>query len=382
MSWENRYIGGKILKKTFVVASLLLLLGLVACSNEEAGGKQTGQEVSSKETKEDLPTEKAKTEEKDRLTAKDMEILAQEYNLDEFRFLPKEEQENYIIPLVKGLGYNENLALWILEQIINPDTQIPSSIMTVSDYAKFYVDVVDIQDGYKLEWKKEEEKALADKGIEDVEIQTESETIKIAAANVDKRLKAIEGKPLLEMNENGHYTLLGIRVGDSGGQVYDSLGEPDKIGKIEDGVNYHYYIPASNAQDGLEYYRLILPIVGGSIQEITLMINNKDGYESEFEIPKPFIDRFQGEIYASGLTDQLFSSWNDAYVHFISTSSGLTDSLKVEPEGNDFTLRAEVLDDFGLENLKQVNNELITLDEAMEIINDPESFYEKSEKYF
>jgi hypothetical protein len=370
------------LKKAFIIAIILILLGLTACSNETSGGKQTGQEGSTDESTKGTSTKKQKVNES--LTEKEMEILAQEYNLDQYRFLPNEEQEKYIVPLFKSLGYNESLALWVSSQINDPENRILSTITTVNEYAEFYVENGDIEDEYKLEWKKAEEKALAAKGIQDIEFETDgNKTIKIVAADVEKRLQAIEGKPLLEIKENGQYHLLGITVGDSGGEVFDYLGEPDHIGEREGGINYVYYMPAHNSDDSLEYYRLFIPIVGGSIQEITLTINNKDSSKANFEMPKEFINGFQGDIYASGLTDQLFAGWNDAFVYFISTASGITDSLKIEPEGNnDFTLRAKVLSDFELEDLTQVHNEIITLDEAMEIINAPESFYEKSEKYF
>ena len=139
-------------------------------------------------------------------------------------FSPKEEQEKYIVPLFKSLGYNERFALRVSSQINHPETRILSTITTVKEYAEWYFLVADIQDEYKLEWKKAEEKAFAAKGIKDIEIETDgNKTIKIVAADVEKRLQAIEGKPILEIKENGQYSILGITVGDAGGEVYDYL---------------------------------------------------------------------------------------------------------------------------------------------------------------
>ena len=105
------------------------------------------------------------------------------------------------------------------------------------------------------------------------------------------------------------------------------------------------------------------------------MNRTKDG----LEIPKEFIDRFQGEIYPSRLIKQVFSGWNEAYVQFISTQSRIIENLTIYPEFGEIT--AEVLAEPSLKGLKQAADEMITLDEAMEIVNNPVSLYEKSETY-
>ncbi|MCM3569331.1 hypothetical protein [Neobacillus mesonae] len=321
------------MKKGNIIVTLMLLFALAACSSETAKVEQNGEgkKVSANENKKSVENVPEKMSVK--------KVDSQKYSFEEFRQLNEKEQKEYMVPLVNNLGYTDDLANWILSLINDTNTQIPSSVQTVGDYAEFYVNNAEIQDGYKLDWKLKEEKKLAKSGNQEDDYVTIDgpgtfEPIKIAKETVNKRIDAIKKEPLLKIKPTGEFSLLGICVGYSFDYVKGLLGEPDKTGVIEGGNNHFYYIPANTLHEGMDFYTLIISVVDGdTIKDVHLEMNYKEEAARSMEIPKEFSDKFDGELLTTNYTDKSYEYWSDFSMLFLRNIPGRTDALKIRPAG-------------------------------------------------
>ncbi|MGD6778476.1 hypothetical protein ACQCT3_02565 [Sutcliffiella horikoshii] len=276
------------MKSATTIITMLLLMVLTACSNDKVKVENNGdstEKVSVEVNKE--------TNEKEEENAALKKVDLKEYNFEEFKTISEGEQKEYMQALMSNLGYTDALGNWILSLINDPQSQIPGSINTISEYANFYVTEVEIQDGYKLDWKLEEEKKEAKSGNTEDDIVTikdpiTSEPIAIPKKLVAKRIDAISKEPLFEIEPNGQFSLLGIGTGYSFDYVKNLLGEPDKVGVIEGGNNNIYYIPGDTLRDGLEFYQLVILVSEDTITGVRLNMNNKEEFERSMEIPNEF----------------------------------------------------------------------------------------------
>ncbi|WP_160719658.1 hypothetical protein [Bacillus sp. USDA818B3_A] len=343
--------------------TLILLFALTACSNEDAKDEQNSGEAASVSSEENKKTEESK---KDSSTPKKVEL--KEYSFDEFVQLSEDEQKGYFKSLANNLGYTDALGDWMLSLVKDPNTQIPSSVTTVSGYAEFYVKNAEIQDGYKLNWKLEEEKEIAKNGTKEEQA-------------LDKRAELAKKEPLFAINDQDQISFLGIGIGDSIQDVVSKKwGEPNKV--QTDTINgpypfnkYFYGIPGDKVGKGLERYWLVIDSeYGGSpetdtVVKMSLLVDNKPDTIPNLEIPKEFSDRFIGDIYYDVLTGGPFDALPDDFdLYFFRDTEhpqGLTISTR---DGNDFDLEAQVwpIDELSVFEKRKSNYDVLTMKQAQQ----------------
>lgn len=309
------------MKKLMFVVLILMVCVVTACSKESAKEEKGSDDIV--ETKETSNKEKKESKTK-------------KYSFEEFVKLSEQEQQDFIIPLVNGLGYDNDLAMKLLTFINDEKRDIRDHFDTVDEYVTYYIENSDLPSN-----KLESETASVDSDL--------PEGVEISDDVIEKRLKAIEGKPLFEITDTDQLTILGLSIGNSFQDVVSMFGKEDGIGKVlEGGVVYEqyiYYIPA--VTEGNKYYQFIVRHgdngeTPDAITKIRLIVDNNGDTKPSLKIPEEFTTNFQGEVFYHTPIDHPYINEGGTYTLEFLHNTGVTQGLEIYYKANDFELIAEV----------------------------------------
>lgn len=292
------------MKKFLTIASILVLFLFTACSNEEAVAEKDQQQGTTDKT------EKA---------AEIRSSNKKEYTFEEFWKLSEQKQQDYLKAYVNNKGYNDELALELLGYVNTKEYDLSRSFETVMDYVDTYMENEDVSTYLSTTASNEEDTVK-----EEEEEPLVYNAVKVKPEFFKQRIKAVKGQPFYDIDSDGHLSLWGISLGDTIGEVYKKLGEPDLIAPFSyDNVQFYYFLPgdAFSSTDDIEYYQLLFSMKKAEnylnepmkltepITEFELLVKYKDEVSEPVihssGIPAHFIQTFEGKVYDTSEVEQI-----------------------------------------------------------------------------